>query len=136
MKRIVVASLNWGLGHATRCVPIFNALIKSQFTPVIASDGSSLEFLKKEFPKLDTLELPSYRISYGKNLKLDLLKNLPRFLEVMKEEQQMIQQYISSNKVGGIISDNRFGVYAENIPLVYITHQLNVKAGLLTPFTS
>ncbi len=136
MKRVVVAPLNWGLGHATRCVPIIHALIKSQLVPVIASDGSALEFLKKEFPELETLELPSYGISYGKNLKLDLLKNLPRFLRVMEEEHRVIQKYITSNEVVGLISDNRFGIYAKNVPSVYITHQLNVKARALTPFTS
>ena len=136
MKRVVVAPLNWGLGHATRCIPLINALIKSQLTPVIASDGSALEFLKKEFPKLDTLALPSYGISYGKNLKIDLLKNLPRFLRVMEEEHLVIQKYIRTNEVVGLISDNRFGVHAKSIPSVYITHQLNVKARVLTPFTS
>jgi uncharacterized protein (TIGR00661 family) len=136
MKRVVVAPLNWGLGHATRCVPIINALINSNFTPILASDGSAFKFLKKEFPQLETLELPSYGISYGKHLKLDLVKNLPRFLQVMEEEHQVIQKYIQSNEVVGTISDNRFGVYSEKIPSVYITHQLNVKAQVLTPFTS
>jgi UDP:flavonoid glycosyltransferase YjiC (YdhE family) len=48
-KRILVAPLNWGLGHATRCIPIINALIQHNFEPLIASDGDALELLKKEF---------------------------------------------------------------------------------------
>jgi uncharacterized protein (TIGR00661 family) len=136
MKRVIVAPLNWGLGHATRCIPIINALINAEFTPIIASDGKALQFLEKEFPTLETLELPSYQISYGKNLKFDLLKKFPRFLKVMKEEHRVIQEYIQSNEVVGIISDNRFGVYTKNIPSVYLTHQLNVKSGIFTPITS
>ena len=136
MKRVIVAPLNWGLGHATRCIPIINALINAQFTPIIASDGKALQFLEKEFPSLETLELPSYQISYGKNLKLDLLRKFPRFLNVMKEEHRAIQEYIQSNEVVGIISDNRFGVYAESVPSVYISHQLNVKSGIFTPITN
>lgn len=51
-KRILVAPLNWGLGHATRCIPIIQALIQHKFEPIIASDGTSLDLLKKEFPLL------------------------------------------------------------------------------------
>ena len=58
-KRILVAPLNWGLGHATRCIPIINALMKHNYKPVIASDGIALQFLKKEFPDLKTIDLPS-----------------------------------------------------------------------------
>ena len=44
-KRILVAPLNWGLGHATRCIPIINALLESGFEPILASDGPALELL-------------------------------------------------------------------------------------------
>jgi hypothetical protein len=61
-KRILIAPLNWGLGHATRCIPIINALKAHQFEPIIASDGIALSLLKKEFPDITCLELPSYDI--------------------------------------------------------------------------
>jgi UDP:flavonoid glycosyltransferase YjiC (YdhE family) len=63
---ILVAPLNWGLGHATRCIPIIQELQKNGFTPIIASDGVALALLKKEFPDLIALELPSYNIEYAK----------------------------------------------------------------------
>ena len=59
-KRILVAPLYWGLGHATRCIPIIKVLIDYEFEPVIASDGAALSLLKKEFPILETLEPVSY----------------------------------------------------------------------------
>jgi len=48
-KNILVAPLNWGLGHATRCIPIIKALEENNFNPIIASDGVALALLKKEF---------------------------------------------------------------------------------------
>ena len=65
-KNILVAPLNWGLGHATRCVPIIQELLNNGFNPIIASDGVALALLKKEFPDLIALELPSYNIEYSK----------------------------------------------------------------------
>ena len=61
-KRILVAPLNWGLGHATRSIPVINALIEEGFQPIIASDGAALTLLQKEFPRLSSIELPSYNI--------------------------------------------------------------------------
>ena len=136
-KKIIVAPLNWGLGHASRCVPIIKSLIEDKFSPVIASDGAALEFLKKEFPSLEFLELPSYNISYGKNFRWKLFLKAISFQKIIKKEQQVLQQYLNQNMdVVGIISDNRFGIRAKEIPSVYITHQINVLFGALTPITS
>ena len=66
-KNILVAPLNWGLGHATRCIPIIKALEKNQYNPIIASDGAALQLLQKEFSHLQALEFPSYQIEYAKN---------------------------------------------------------------------
>lgn len=73
-KRILVAPLNWGLGHATRCIPLISELLKHQFDVIIASDGIALSLLQKEFPDLESLELPSYDIIYAKKGKISSLK--------------------------------------------------------------
>lgn len=136
-KKVIVAPLNWGLGHASRCVPIINALISNNYTPIIASDGNSLLFLQQEFPKLESLQLPSYQISYAKNLKLQLVLQFPKIWKTYKKENSIIKTYIKKNKdVVGIISDNRFGVFNNTVPSVYITHQVNVFSGFTTFLTS
>ena len=136
-KKIIVAPLNWGLGHASRCIPIIQLLIKNNFTPIIASDGNALAFLKKEFSELEFVNLPSYNIKYGKNLKLSLLLQLPKIWFAVRKEQKIIKNYIASNKdVVGIISDNRFGIRSNKAPSVYLTHQINVLSGITTFFTS
>ena len=136
-NKIIVAPLNWGLGHVSRCVPIINALIKENYTPVIASDGNALKFIKHEFSDLETLELPSYNIKYGKNLKKNLFLQLPTILRAIKEERKIIELFLINNSgVSGIISDNRFGVRSSIIPSIYITHQLNILSGFTTFFTS
>jgi len=131
-KRILVAPLNWGLGHATRCIPVINALVKNDFEPIIASDGTSLELLKKEFPNLICLELPSYKVSYSKkasNFKLKILKDSPTIIKAIKKEKKKVEKIIHDYNISGIISDNRFGVRNEKVPSVFITHQLNVLSG-------
>jgi len=138
-KNILITPLNWGLGHATRCIPIIKALQENNFTPIIASDGIALELLRKEFPYLKTLELPSYQIEYaknGKNFKWKLIQNLPKMLEAIREEKNLVKKWIDKYAIDGIISDNRLGVISKKIPSVFITHQLNVMTGNTTWFTS
>lgn len=138
-KSILIAPLNWGIGHATRCIPIINALLKNNFRPILASDGIALQFLKKEFPDLTYYELPSYNIQYSKNpffLKLKLFFQTPKVLKTIKKEQKIVQQIIEKENIKGLISDNRFGVRSDNIPSVYITHQIKVLSGITSYFTS
>jgi uncharacterized protein (TIGR00661 family) len=138
-KNILVAPLNWGLGHATRCIPIINGLIDSGFNPILASDGNALALLRKEFPKLQTLELPSYEIEYAqkaKNFKWRLLKNSPRTIAAIFEEKRLVKIWVNQLNLVGIISDNRLGVRSKKVPSVFITHQLNVLSGKTTWISS
>jgi UDP:flavonoid glycosyltransferase YjiC (YdhE family) len=138
-KNILVAPLNWGLGHATRCVPIINALIDNNFNPIIASDGVALALLKKEFPELQTIEFPSYHIEYpknGKHFMLKMIANSPKMISAVLKERRLVKKIITSYKIEGIISDNRLGVRNKKIPSVFITHQLTVLTGSTTWLTT
>jgi uncharacterized protein (TIGR00661 family) len=138
-KTILIAPLNWGLGHATRCIPIIKALEKNNFIPIIATDGIALDLLRKEFPYLQTLELPSYQIEYaknGKNFKWKLIKNFPKMIQAIWEEKKIVQEWVEKYAIDGIISDNRLGVFSKKIPSVFITHQLQVMTGNTTWITS
>ena len=138
-KNILVAPLNWGLGHATRCIPIIRALEIEGFTPILASDGVALDILRKEFPQLQSIVLPYYHIEYPKNgvfFKLKMVANSPKMLAAMLSEKKLIKEIIKEHNISGIISDNRLGVRNKKIPSIFITHQLNVMTGNTTWLTS
>lgn len=138
-KNILVAPLNWGLGHATRCIPIIQELEKNGFNPIIASDGVALALLIKEFPNLTTIELPSYNIEYakkGENFKWKLIKNSPKTIYAILQEKQQIKKIVKEHQLAGIISDNRLGVHSKKVPSVFITHQLTVLSGKTTWISS
>lgn len=138
-KKILVAPLNWGLGHATRCIPIINALKLNGFEPVIASDGAALELLKVEFPDLLHLELPPYNIRYSKSkrfFKWKLLTQVPKIITAIRQEKKTIAKWEKDYNLDGIISDNRFGVRSSKLPSVFMTHQLKVISGKTTWLTT
>jgi uncharacterized protein (TIGR00661 family) len=138
-KNILVAPLNWGLGHATRCIPVINTLLIAGFTPILASDNEALALLRKEFPDLTSIQLPSYKIRYAKKgwlFKWRMLLNMPYVISAVLKEQQQIKKIAAQFELAGIISDNRLGIYHTDIPSVYISHQLTVLSGNSTNLTS
>ncbi|MFT5103089.1 MAG: hypothetical protein ACI86C_000740 [Candidatus Latescibacterota bacterium] len=138
-KTILVAPLHWGLGHATRCIPIINALLANNFAVVLASDGDALLLLQKEFPKLCSLELPSYNIRYprkGLFFRLKIGAQLLHITKIIALENNLIEKFVAENDIDGILSDNRFGVFNSNIPSVFLTHQLRVLSGITTKWSS
>ncbi len=89
-RKIIVAPLNWGLGHASRSVPIIRLLL-GKFEVLLASDGDALQLLQLEFPELSRFELPSYNIEYGNHFAYSVLKRVPHILSTIQKERQAIE---------------------------------------------
>ena len=77
-KKVLVAPLDWGLGHATRCIPIIHELLQNQNEVWIAADGAIENLLKSEFPTANFLKLFNYNIQYSVNGNWLWLKMLQR----------------------------------------------------------
>lgn len=137
---ILICPLDWGLGHATRCVPIIKQLIASQCRVYIAGNGRSLDFLKTEFPECQFINLPSYRFLYSRkgSMVLAMLLSSPFILYGIFREHLTLKKIVKKHSIHGLISDNRFGLWHKGIPCVYITHQVRIKTNsslnFLEPF--
>jgi uncharacterized protein (TIGR00661 family) len=130
---ILIAPLDWGLGHATRCIPVIQMLIQKKCNVLIAAEGKIKSLLQKEFPQLAFIDFKGYRIHYSKNgwmLPLQIGRQIPKIISTIQYENEGLKEIVKEHDVHGIISDNRYGFYHESIPSVFITHQLRIK----TPF--
>src|ERR1019366_5512486 len=128
-KRILICLLNWGLGHATRCIPIIRLLRKKNAEIIIAADGRSLELLKQEFPDLEFIRLQGYDINYptGDSMILKMFFSIPKIVNGIYKEHQILKKIIKEKKIDIVISDNRFGLWNKKIKSIFITHQLMIK---------
>jgi UDP:flavonoid glycosyltransferase YjiC (YdhE family) len=126
---VLIAILDWGLGHATRCIPVVQCLLENNCAVTLAGSGPSLQLIHKEFPHLPRVILPAYAVTYSStgNFILHLIGQMPRIVSVIRKEKKIIQQWAQENKVDVIISDNRYGCYSDTIPSVMITHQLSIR---------
>ena len=129
-KRILICPLDWGLGHATRCIPIIHLLLKKNTEVVIAADAGPLALLKQEFPQLTFVQLKGYNIQYPKSgsMKLKMLLSIPKIVNGIKEEHTQLDKIIDEHKIDIVISDNRYGCWSKKVKSIFITHQLMIKA--------
>ena len=130
-KKLLLAPLDWGLGHATRCVPVIKELLSIGSEVWLAGEGAQEKLLREEFPSLPFLPLKGYRVKYGKTgLTGRLVLQIPSILQSIKSENNWLKEQVSKYQFDGVISDNRYGLHHETIFSVFITHQLGIKSSL------
>lgn len=128
-KRILICPLNWGLGHATRCIPIIHKLQQEGNILLIASSGCAGELLQQEFPTLEYIHFPGFSITYSKHHSqtLRIVLSFPKIIYYSFKEHFVLKKLIKIHDINCVISDNRFGLWNKDITTAYITHQLNIK---------
>lgn len=132
-KRILVAPLDWGLGHGARCVPIIRRLVDRGAIPVIGADRGPLALLRAEFPGLEHVRLPGAGIRYahGTDQLWSMARQFPRLLHSIRQEHRLFERIRHDLRFDAVISDQRFGVRTSDLPSVLITHQVFPRV----PFT-
>ena len=129
-KKILIAPLDWGLGHATRCIALIHHLQKLNCEIIVAADGKIKHLLQNEFPSLVFTDLPGYNISYSKSKRLlpfKILIQIPKILKIIRLENKWVNKIVKEGEINAIISDNRFGLCSKNVKSIFITHQLSIK---------
>ena len=137
--RILYCVLDWGLGHATRSIPIIDYLVDEGHNVMIAGSGNSGVFMRNKYPKLEYFELPDYNIRYAKGgvQILSLIFQSIRLIPLYKREKQIVNKLVSDYQIDYLISDNRFGAFSKKCKSYYITHQLKFKIkGIFKPLQS
>lgn len=128
--KIFFPVLNWGLGHASRSLPLIKKYLNDGHDVIAASDGEALLMLRKELPGEKVLQLPGYGIHYSsKYMPFNMLRYGPGMLKAMKMENELTAAIAKREHLDCIISDNRYGCYKPGIPSALITHQLQVFTG-------
>ncbi len=133
MPKILIAPLDWGLGHTTRCIPIIYHLLNGGAEVLLAGNEIQQAVLQKEFPACTFLPLHGYQVSYSKSPKTlawKILKQAPSIMTAIKAENKWLNKIIQQHKIDAVISDNRFGLYSDKVPCIFLTHQLYIKSNM------
>lgn len=123
-KNILICPLEWGLGHATRMIPLAKRLKEMNYNVIIASGEEHLSLFRSELPGFSYLTFPGFKPDYSRYFPqyISLLFKLPLLIWHIINEHQRVKRIISENNIDIIISDNRFGLWNRKIISVYVTH--------------
>lgn len=128
--RILIAPLDWGLGHATRCIPIIKSFLENGCEVFVAGTLTTNSILKLEFPGLTFLDLSGYNVHYSnnkKNLPFVIFKQIPKIISQILNEHSWIKKQIQLYQIDAVISDNRYGLFTSKVPSIFVTHQLQIQ---------
>ncbi|MCQ2324460.1 MAG: hypothetical protein MJZ53_06435 [Paludibacteraceae bacterium] len=143
--KILIAPLNWGLGHASRCIPLIRQYLADGHEVVLGGDGASLTLLRQHFPNLRYINLAPLDLHYSSSKRQvwAMIGAFPRLIRFIIADHLRLKALLSVESFDLIISDNRFGLYPPKISLlhtpsaqrsilhtpdsfIYITHQLHI----------
>jgi predicted glycosyltransferase len=127
---VLIAPLDWGLGHASRCIPVIEKLLNAGFKVIMAAEGDQKILLETAFPQLEMLHLEGYRLRYGSTkwgTVFKIILQIPKMLTAINRENRWLRNCIKEKHLDVIISDNRFGLSHGSAINIFITHQLRIK---------
>ncbi len=124
----LVCPLNWGLGHASRMIPIISQLQNKDKRVILGGDGMALELLKRTFPELNYIIIPDINIKFKSNQRIfQLFKIAFQLIRQIKKEHYLLKKIVKKHSIDIVISDNRYGLWNKKIKSIIYTHQLMVK---------
>lgn len=132
-KRVIIAPLAWGLGHATRCIPVVRQLLELRCAVWAVLTPPQKALYETEFgSKINYIPLHEPLIDYEQSFLLAMVRQLPKFSAQIRRESSLAEWLTNKLQPDLIISDNRYGFRSAQVRSVIITHQLQLRAGLLS----
>lgn len=132
MAKILIAPMDWGLGHTTRCIPIAQHFHKLGHTIFFAGNNIQQQLFEASCPFATSIFLDGYNVKYpskGSLFMLKMVMQLPKIATTIKQEHTWLRQQMRMHHFDIILSDNRYGLYHEDAKNILITHQLNIQTG-------
>ncbi|MHB1697782.1 MAG: glycosyltransferase family protein [bacterium] len=129
--KILYSMCSWGLGHATRGLPVIRRLVNDGHDVIIYTSGRSLTLMQSELKNtVRYIAAVPYPSPYSDKIgfAFRFVKTAPKIMKIIKEETKDVAKIVQENKLDLIISDSRFGSYCESIPSYLLFHQLRFIA--------
>ena len=125
-KRILISPLDWGLGHAARCIPIIRNLLENSNDIFVFAPKHLQQYFGQRFNELNFIDDNSSSFSYGlKGLsQIQLIKAALKLRRQIKQEHNLCKALCHQFNIDIIISDNRYGFFSPKVKSILITHQL------------
>jgi hypothetical protein len=129
-KTILIASLNWGLGHVFRSAALVLSLAKQGNRIVIACSESQLPYFKSLVTDVHVIyvTIDDYPFVFGgkSNWLWDGMKSFFALRKHLRSEELSVLRLIAEHNIDVVLSDHRYGFWCATVPTIFITHQIKL----------
>lgn len=128
-KKILFATLDWGMGHLTRSTVLMKQFLANGNLVLFAGTRAQCAFIATEFGEIECHELIGYEIKLdsSKNTFFQIVSQFLSIKRAIRTENDWLKTFVNENEIDLIISDNRYGFYHESVESILLTHQLNLQ---------
>ena len=131
--QLLVAVLDWGMGHATRTLPLIQHAVGEGWHVHIASKGTALSWLQSHMANESTRGHVTFHVKPGPDISyakrgnfIKIAGQIPAFVAFVEKERQWTERFATHHQIDAILSDNCYGCATEDIPSVLMSHQLQL----------
>jgi hypothetical protein len=137
-RTIVVAPLDWGMGHLTRCLPLIKLFISNNNKVIFAGTSFQCGWIQNECEGIITEKIEGYKITLDseKPTYWQILSQSAKMIKIFKREQDSAHQLVQKYEADLILSDNRYGFRSDACQNILLTHQLSPPVPKLRSFVS
>lgn len=135
-QRILIAPLDWGLGHTARCIPIIEQQLQKGNEILFAGTKEQQEFINQHQLNIQYVDLFGYSIRYSAFLPqwIKIALQIPKILSVINQEKKWLDELLSKEQIDLIFSDNRYGLYNNKTKSIILSHQLAPESPFFSNF--
>jgi uncharacterized protein (TIGR00661 family) len=135
---IIYGVCSWGLGHATRSLPVIRKLTDENHNLTIISSGRALQVLQKELKDVVSyVDIPDYPILISDTVYQFMVKSVlywPLIIRRIQSGLSQVTKIVQKGRYHLIISDGRYDIYNKKIPSFFISHQIRIMNPLRIKF--
>lgn len=126
---VFVSALDWGLGHATRILPIIHKYHSANNKVIIGASARQAVIYQEFFPDIEILSFNSFSPKYAarKDQLWQAFLSIPKFAFSILIEHHQLKKIVKEYKVDLVISDNRYGLFSSKARSIFVGHQITIK---------
>lgn len=124
-QKILLAPLNWGLGHVFRSIAVLKRLQDQNNQLFIACDASQKEIFQRYLERVHFYELKGYSFQFSVDKSLVFANSLKIFSLQRQhyKDHDVCEKIVANEGIDLVISDHRYGFYSDKALSIFMTHQ-------------
>jgi predicted glycosyltransferase len=127
-KKILLSSLNWGMGHLARCIGLINELLERKNKITFAGNTQQINVIHTYFPDIRCIKMEGYPFDFDENKSFakSIWKKKWALFQFVNTEQKFVNNLLKHEQFDLLISDHRYGFRSSKCISIFITHQYNL----------